>query len=190
MKNRVAGAQSKVFDQQWAFDRSSRVDPAVFQHLVEIRSAGITITDTVAQIAEDAHARSVIERQLIVLFAGLIVLERRYELQNARRGALFPKCSDLLNGHAQIDSIRRELRRVVERSPDLDRLYNRQLAALEQSAHAVLADSGFLERPHRPATNKAKEQQQTRDYPPASLHQQTNQDRQPQNGRWDHPHAN
>src|SRR5262249_23088886 len=158
MKNGVAGSKSKGFDQQWAFDRSSRVDPAVFQHLVEIWSAGIRISDWVAEMAEDAHARPVIERQLIVLVAGLTVLERRYELRHARRGALFPKCGDLLNRHAQIDSIGREFRRVVERSPDLDRLFNRQFAAIEQSTHAALADPASVDRPQRAATDEAKDQ--------------------------------
>src|SRR5262249_11789745 len=158
MKNRVVGSKSKVFDQQWAFDRSSRVDPAVFQHLVEIWSAGITITDTVAQIAEDAHARPVIERQLIVLVAGLTVLERRYELRHARRGALFPKCGDLLNGHAQIDSLGGESGRAVERPRASARLFTRQSPPIEHSPRAVPADSGFVERPQRPATDEAQDQ--------------------------------
>jgi hypothetical protein len=61
----------------------------------------------------------------------LVVPERRDDLRDARRGALPSQCRDLLDGDVQIDSIGREFRRVIERPPNLDRLFSSQFAALE-----------------------------------------------------------
>src|SRR5262245_19161637 len=96
MKDRAAMAGSQVFDQQWAFDHSRRIDPTIFQHLVEIGRAGIAVTAMVAQITQDSHTGAVIQRQPVVIVAGLIVPEWRDDTRDSCCGALFLERRDLL----------------------------------------------------------------------------------------------
>src|SRR5262247_4503539 len=105
MKSRAAIAGSQILDQQRAFNHPRRVEPAMFEHLVEIGRAGVAVTSPVAQIAENSHARAIIERQPVVIVTGLVVPERRDDLRDARRGALSTQRRDLLDGDAQVDSI-------------------------------------------------------------------------------------